>query len=168
MPEGNDGNMVREANTSRAGHVQGAEPLRVWRAEETWQRAGAYYVRIEAMARKHGIPLDREFDGHDTPDTRYILVTDRGFPVATARLYPLDGTRMMIGRVVVLPDWRRRGIGTMTVSEAEAWAGELGFARACVDSRDNKVAFYEQMGYTVCGEMTEGDTFRCIRMEKEL
>ena len=27
---------------------------------------------------------------------------------------------------------------------------------------------YEQMGYEVCGEAVDGDTFRCIRMEKDL
>ena len=30
------------------------------------------------------------------------------------------------------------------------------------------VALMSQMGYEVCGEMVDGDTFRCIRMEKEL
>ncbi|MBQ7507897.1 MAG: hypothetical protein IJT52_01045 [Spirochaetales bacterium] len=62
----------------------------VLRAEETWQRAGAYYVRIHGMARQHSITLRREFDDHDTPETKYIVLTDGGFPVATCRLYGLD------------------------------------------------------------------------------
>ena len=84
----------------------------VLRAAETWQRAGAYYVRIQAMAKKHHIPLRQEFDSHDTPDTKYIVVTDDGFPIATARMYPLDGHSMMIGRVVVLPEYRRQGVAS--------------------------------------------------------
>ena len=140
----------------------------ILRASETWQQAGAYYVRIQAMARKHHISLRQEFDEHDGPDTKYIVVTDQDFPIATARMYPLDDRRMMIGRVVVLPEYRRQGIGTMVVRECERWAEELGFSKAVVESRDNKVAFYEQMLYEVCGEMTEGDTFRCVRMEKDL
>ena len=72
--------------------------LAVLRATETWQQAGAYYVRIQAMAKKHHIPLRAEFDGHDGPDTRYVVVTDDDFPVATARIYPLDSQRVMIGR----------------------------------------------------------------------
>ena len=138
------------------------------RATETWQQAGAYYVRIQAMAKKHRIPLRQEFDEHDGPDTRYIVITDNDFPIATARMYPLDEKRMMIGRVVVLPEYRRQGIGTMVVSECEVWAEELGFSKAVVESRDNKVAFYEQMLYEVCGEVVDGETFRCIRMEKDL
>ena len=140
----------------------------ILRASETWQQAGAYYVRIQAMARKHHISLRQEFDEHDGPDTKYIVVTDQDFPIATARMYPLDDRRMMIGRVVVLPEYRRQGIGTMVVRECERWAEELGFSKTVVESRDNKVAFYEQMLYEVCGEMTEGDTFRCVRMEKDL
>ena len=138
------------------------------RATETWQQAGAYYVRIQAMAKKHHITLRQKFDEHDNPDTKYIVITDNDFPIATARMYPLDERRMMIGRVVVLPEYRRLGIGTMVVSECEVWAEELGYSKAVVESRDNKVEFYEQMLYEVCGEAVDGDTFRCIRMEKDL
>ena len=83
-------------------------------------------------------------------------------------MYPLDESRMMIGRVVVLPEYRRQGIGTMVVSECEVWAEELGYSKTVVDSRENKVGFYEQMLYEACGEAVDGDTFRCIRMEKDL
>ena len=142
--------------------------LAVLRAEETWQQAGAYYVRIQAMAKKHHIPLRREFDEHDTPDTKYIVILDSDFPVATARLYPLDAHSVMIGRVVVLPEYRRQGIGTLVVRECEKWAEEMGYTRSVVESRDNKVDFYLQMGYEIRGEAADGVTFRCIRMEKEL
>lgn len=140
----------------------------VIRATELWQQAGAYYMRIQAMARKHHIPLREEFDEHDAPDTRYIVVTDDVLPIATARMYPLEDGGMMIGRVVVLPEYRRQGVGTMVVRECEAWARELGCRKTVLESRDNKVAFYRQMGYVVRGEPVDGDTFRCIRMEKEL
>ena len=140
----------------------------VIRAEETWQQAGAYYVRIKAMAKKHHISLRQEFDEHDTPDTKYIVITEDDFPIATARMYPIDDKSMMIGRVVVLPEYRHLGIGTMVVSECETWAEELGFSRTVVESRDNKIEFYEQLGYSIDGEPVQGDTFLCIRMIKNL
>lgn len=96
------------------------------------------------------------------------MVTDQDFPIATARMYPLDQKRMIIGRVVVLPEYRHQGIGTMVVSECEVWAEDLHYEKTVVDSRENKAAFYEQMGYEVCEEAVEGETFRCIRMEKDL
>ena len=80
--------------------------IKVIRAIETWQQAGAYYVRIQGMARQHNITLRREFDEHDTPDTKYIVLTDDEFPVATCRFYEIDDASAMIGRVVVLPEYR--------------------------------------------------------------
>ena len=148
--------------------IQELPGMEIIRAEEVWQQAGAYYVRIQAMAKKHHITLRQEFDGHDGPETKYIVVTDNDFPIATARMYPLDNSRMMIGRVVVLPEYRRMGIGTMVVDACEEWAEELRFSKTVVESRDNKVEFYEQMGYEICGEAADGETFRCVRMEKDL
>lgn len=143
--------------------------MEIIRATKTAEQAGAYYVRIQAMARKHQIPLNIEFDEHDTPATKYIVVVDDFLPVATCRLYAIDDERMMLGRIVVLPEYRHHGLGTLVVKEAEKWAKEMDFKTAIVESRDNKIHFYETLGYTA--DFTEkiiGDTFTCYRMEKKL
>ncbi len=143
--------------------------MEILRATTTAGRAGAYYVRIQAMARKHQIPLDVEFDEHDTPDTKYIVAVDNYLPIATCRLYAIDDAKVMLGRIVVLPEYRHQGIGTLVVREAETWARELGFTTAVVESRDNKIPFYESMGYVADMERKiEGETFTCFRMEKNL
>ena len=143
--------------------------MEILRATTTAGRAGAYYVRIQAMARKHQIPLDVEFDEHDTPDTKYIVAVDNYLPIATCRLYAIDDAKVMLGRIVVLPEYRHQGIGTLVVKEAETWAKELGFTTAIVESRDNKIPFYESMGYVVdMKQKIEGETFTCFRMEKNL
>ena len=143
--------------------------MEIIRATKTAQQAAAYYVRIQAMARKHRIPLDVEFDAHDTPDTRYIVVVDDFLPVATCRLYGLDAQRVMLGRIVVLPEYRHQGLGTLVVEEAEKWAREMGYTTAVLESRDNKIPFYEKLGY-VADMRTPivGETFTCYRMEKPL
>ena len=143
--------------------------IQVIRASETWQQAGAYYVRIQGMARQHGITLRREFDEHDGPDTKYIVLTDGDFPVATCRFYPLDAASAMIGRVVVLPEYRAQGLGRRLMGEMEAWLSALGYTRAVVESRDVAMAFYQKLGYAVTdAALIHGDTFDCIRMEKAL
>lgn len=143
--------------------------MKIIRATKTAEQAGAYYVRIQAMARKHQIPLAVEFDEHDTPDTKYIVVIDDFLPVATCRLYGMDDERIMLGRIVVLPEYRHRGIGTLVVKEAEKWAKEMGFTTAVLESRDNKIRFYEVMGYVAdYSKVIIGDTFKCYRMEKKL
>ena len=143
--------------------------MEVIRATKTAEQAGAYYVRIQAMAVKHHITLYQEFDEHDTPETKYIVITDDVLPVATCRLYPLDTEAVMLGRVVVLPEYRHQGLGSRVVREAEKWAWELGFHKAVLESRENKVGFYQKLGYAadplqvICNE-----TFTCIHMEKPL
>lgn len=143
--------------------------MQIIRATKTAQQAGAYYVRIQAMARKHQIPLEVEFDEHDTPETKYIVVVDDYLPVATCRMYVIDQQHVMLGRIVVLPEYRHKGLGTLVVKEAEQWARELGYLTAVLESRDNKIPFYETMGYVIADpNMIVGDTFTCIRMEKQL
>ena len=139
------------------------------RATETWQQAGAYYVRIQAMAKKHHIRLREEFDALDGPGMKYIVALDDDFPVATARLYPISETEAMIGRVVVLPEYRHQGLGSQVMAACEEWIKELGFRTAVLESRDNKTEFYKKLGYRITGDaFIDGDTFRCIRMEKNL
>ena len=143
--------------------------IQVIRATQTWQQAGAYYVRIQGMARQHGITMRREFDEHDTPNTEYIVLTVDDFPVATCRFYELDECRAMIGRVVVLSEYRGMGLGRRTVLEAEKWLKEKGYSVAVIESRDVAVEFYKKIGYAVTDEnIIHGDTFDCIRMEKQL
>lgn len=140
----------------------------ILRATEVWQLAGAWYVRIQAMAKEHHVPLRQAFDKHDTPNAKYIVVTDSDFPIATARMVPLNERRVMIDRVAVLPEYRRQGIGTMVVCECEVWAEELGHSAAVVESREDEVPFYEQMLYEPCGEAADEAAPRRVRMEKDL
>lgn len=143
--------------------------IRVIRADSLAHRAGAFYVRIQGMGRAHHISLEAEFDEHDGEGTNYILAEDDGFPAATCRFYALDGGAAMIGRVVVLPEYRGRGLGRTVVLEAEKWLSDLGFEKAVVESRDVAVEFYKKLGYKVTdGTLLHGPTFDCIRMEKDL
>ena len=74
-----------------------------------------------------------------------------------------------VGRIVVLPEYRHQGLGTLVVQEAEKWAKELGFTTAVLESRDNKTRFYETMGYVAdYSQKIVGETFTCYKMEKQL
>ena len=143
--------------------------LEIIRAVTTAQRAGAYYVRIQAMAKRYHITLEQEFDEHDTPDTKYIVLLDDGLPVATCRLYPEDEAHMMLGRIVVLPEYRGRGCGRMVVEAAERWARDLGYQVSVLESRMEKTGFYERLGYHIdSGDVIHGEIFDCVRMERPL
>ena len=143
--------------------------IEVLRAEAEWQRAGAYSVRIQGMNRQHHIPLREEFDEHDGNGTRYIVLLDDGYPVATCRFYETGAGRVVLGRVVVLPEYRGRGLGRRVVEEAERWIRELGFAEVAIDSRIVAIPFYKKLGYAVVDEsVIKSGAFDCVRMCKKI
>ena len=143
--------------------------IEILRASEEWQRAGAYSVRIQGMNRQHHISLREEFDGHDGEGTRYIVLLDDGYPVATCRFYELKPDRVMIGRVVVLPEYRGQHMGHRVIREAEQWIRELGYSIIEIESRTVAVDFYRKLGYeSVDGTVVQSGVFACIRMEKRL
>lgn len=145
------------------------ENIKVLRAEEEWARAGAYSVRIQGMNRQHNISLREEFDDKDSDGTRYIVLLDEGYPVATCRFYEISEKEVTLGRVVVLPEYRGKGLGQYVISEAEKWIKELGYESVHIDSRTVAVEFYSKLGYeTVDSSVIRSGVFDCITMRKNL
>ena len=139
----------------------------VIRAEEEWQRAGAYSVRVQGMNRQHHISLREEFDEHDTDGTHYIVLLDDGYPIATCRFYEISAIAVILGRVVVLPEYRGKSIGRKVVDEAEKWIKELGYDEIIIDSRVEVVSFYEKLGYvSIDGSLIKSGNSDCTRMHK--
>ena len=170
------GNMVSFKSSEDSGAFSSYEEydfdprtVQVVRATTLAEQTGAYYVRIEAMARQYKIKAEQEFDRYDGPDTRYIVLKDRDFPVATCRLIPVERRTWLLGRVVVLEAYRGCGLGRRVITEAEAWIRELGGSKCILDARDTAVGFYEKLGYSVDkSRITYGEIFTCIRVEKDL
>lgn len=143
------------------------EELEVMRAEEEWQRAGAYSVRIQGMNRQYHISLRDEFDEHDREGTKYIVLLYQGYPIATCRFYEIGGNAVTIGRVVVLPEYREQHLGERVIREAESWIRELGYKEIIVDSRTVAVGFYEKLGYEkISDEVYMSGAFECVKMRK--
>lgn len=145
------------------------DSIKVLRAEEEWARAGAYSVRIQGMNRQHNISLREEFDEFDCDGTRYIVLLDDGYPVATCRFYEISEKEVTLGRVVVLPEYRGKGLGRKVISEAEKWIKELGYESVHIDSRTVAVDFYSGLGYSkVNNKIIQSGVFECITMRKLL
>jgi GNAT superfamily N-acetyltransferase len=143
--------------------------MEVLRAEAEWQRAGAYSVRIEGMNRQHHITLREEFDEHDCEGTKYIVLLDDGYPVATCRFYEVEDSLVDLGRVVVLPEYRGRKLGALVVNEAEKWIKELGYKEIKIESRLEAIGFYEKLGYShVDDSVIKSGNFDCVKMNKML
>lgn len=143
--------------------------MKIIRVTRECERAGAYYVRMQAMMRKHQIPLDAEVDSHDGENCNYILALDDIYPVATCRWFGIDAESAEVGRVVVLPEYRGQHLGQAVVAAAEQWMREAGFKKVCISSRVGLEGFYEKMDYRFNENgKAHHDTFQCVYMEKSL
>lgn len=143
--------------------------MQVIRTESLWQRAGVYYVRTQAMVKGFKVPLEKEFDDGDTPDTKYILILDDVVPVATCRLHISGEKDGKIERVAVLEEYRKKGVGRKLIRAAEEWLAELGIDRVVITSRDEAVGFYEALGYQAdYSRIEKGGVFDVIYTEKKL
>lgn len=141
----------------------------VVRVNELWQRAGVYYVRTEAMVKGFNIPLDKEFDQHDTPETQYVLILDGVFPVAACRLHRVDDNTAKIERVCVLENYRGKGTGKILIRAAEDWLKEMGVKKVIITSRDEAVGFYEKLGYKAdWNKVVDTGIFVIVHTDKEI
>ena len=121
------------------------------------------------MDKQYHISVREEFDEHDGADSKYIVLADEGYPIATCRFYELDKQSVLIGRVVVLPEYRGKELGRRVISEAEKWIRELDYKDIYLDSRVVAVGFYEKLGYAaVDNKIIQSWKFDCRRMHKEL
>ena len=153
----------------KTNKVENMKRYNAIRAIETWQRAGAYFVRIQGMNRQYHIALQDEFDEHDGNESKYIVLLDDEYPVATCRFYELDNSTVLVGRVVVLTEYRGKHLGARVINEAEKWIAELGYTEIFIDARLEATGFYEKLGYSKTDEKVfKSWKFDCTRMYKSL
>ena len=121
-------------------------------------------IRAGVFVDEQGVPAELECDGRDA-DAMHFLATDEvGNPVGVARLLA-DG---QIGRIAVLPAFRRRGIGRRLLDLALDAARARGDGRvwlhAQIDARD----LYLQAGFRIVGERFMEAGIPHVAMERDL
>jgi predicted GNAT family N-acyltransferase len=114
-----------------------------------WKKARVHAapIRFAVFVEEQGVPLDIELDYQDVLSV-HALVFDRERPVATGRLLP-DGH---IGRMAVLKDWRRRGIGALMLNSLLQRAKERGYTEVALSAQVQAVPFYRAHGFTPEGD----------------
>jgi len=94
------------------------------------------------------VPREEEWDGRDD-DCWHWLATDLAeIPIGTCRLLP-DG---QIGRMAVLSNFRRRGVGAALLKASIKKAGHLGLKQVYLHAQSHAMSFYEQLGFKEKGK----------------
>jgi predicted GNAT family N-acyltransferase len=116
----------------------------------SWEKARvlAAPIRFTVFVEEQGVPREIELDEHDAASIHVVAFED-GKPVATGRLLP-DGH---IGRMAVLKDWRRRGVGALMLKALVQRAKERGDTQVVLSAQVQAVPFYREHGFVAEGNV---------------
>ena len=121
-------------------------------------------IRNAVFVDEQGVPPELECDGRDVDANHFLATDEAGHPVGTARLLA-DG---QIGRIAVLPAFRRRGIGrrllTLAVDAARARGERRVWLHAQIEARE----LYLQAGFRIEGEQFMEAGIPHVAMERDL
>jgi predicted GNAT family N-acyltransferase len=132
------------------------EVLRVTTLDEMQQ---ALAVRRRVFIEEQRVPEDLEIDEHDADPATittalHVLARLQGEPIATGRLLlaPYDG-HLHIGRVAVLSEQRRLGVGRTVMLALHDLARETNAKSIRLAAQLHAIGFYERLGYTAHGDV---------------
>jgi predicted GNAT family N-acyltransferase/CheY-like chemotaxis protein len=129
-----------------------------WEADLAALRA----VREQVFLVEQQIPPDEEWDALDAK-SHHVLARDRnGRPIGTGRLTP----KHMIGRMAVLAEWRRKGVGEAIMHVLLEQARALHYPLIELHAQSHAIAFYAKLGFKPYGDGFDecGIAHRMMRM----
>ncbi|GAB3026091.1 ElaA protein [Nocardioides flavus (ex Wang et al. 2016)] len=137
--------------------VAGAADLPVRTAYEVWR------LRQDVFVVEQDCPYP-DLDGRDLEDgTRHVvLLDDDGAVTGTLRVLD-DGDAARIGRVVVAPSGRGRGLAALMMDEAMALCGDR---EVRLDAQAGLAGFYEAYGFEVAGPAFDEDGILHVPMRR--
>jgi predicted GNAT family N-acyltransferase len=105
-------------------------------------------IRLQVFVEEQRVPLELEWDGEDERCEHALAYSPEHTPIGTGRLLP-DGR---IGRLAVLPDWRRQGAGSALLEYFLELARKRGFVVVTLHAQTRATAFYARHGFKAHGE----------------
>ena len=137
--------------------VAGFDELPVRTAYDVWR------LRQQVFVVEQDCPYP-DLDGRDLEDpTRHlVLLDDEGAVIGTLRVLD-DGGWSRIGRVVVAPAARGRGLAAVMMDEAMALCGDR---EVRLDAQTGLTAFYEGYGFVVTGPEFDEDGVMHVPMSR--
>ncbi len=124
---------------------------RVTKESPKWLFKAYDFARTDAFVFGQNIPISVEYS-HDEPigdDYKAVVIVDDNKPVAGCKVsfpFPEVGK---IGRVCVIREYQRKGVGKILINEAEKWIREYGAEKIVINSQDRAQKFYEKQGYNL-------------------
>ena len=123
-------------------------------------------VRFTVFVDEQKVPAELEMDDRDGGCLHWLARDAAGAAVGTVRLdVEKDGK---VGRLAVLAEARRRGVGRALMEQLHTAARERGLAKVWCHAQTAAVPFYRRVGYRVISEPFDEAGIEHVTMERDL
>ena len=126
--------------------------LNIRKAKNSSDFSKLFEIRRKVYVDELNVPIELEFDEYDKTAFHFVVEVD-DFIVGTARLVMLgfDGN---IGRVCILKEFRKKGLGTKLMTSIIHASTNMGLDRLIVEAKVDALSFYKKIGF-----VTEGNEY---------
>jgi len=105
-------------------------------------------IREEVFVREQNVPAELEWDGLDEGCRHALALSRSGDAIGCGRLLP-NGH---LGRMSVLPQWRKQKVGTALIEALLDEARSRGYKQVDVDAQTYAIPFYHKFGFVEHGQ----------------
>jgi predicted GNAT family N-acyltransferase len=114
-------------------------------------------VRRAVFIEEQLVPEEMEWEDRDAVCDWFLARSEGAGVLGIARLVPEGLTGLsagvgVVGRMAVLPDWRRRGVGSALLRAALARARQRHMRQVVLHAQTQALAFYQRHGFVPQGE----------------
>ncbi len=131
----------------------------------------ACYIRRKVFVLEQRFSEELEFDSID-PKAWHVVMTSGGKPVGTGRLFirnPRHPSVFTIGRLAVLPEYRKTGAGRLILEYLEQEATRLGATKLVLCAQVRAEGFYKKCGYSrMLRPLTDDEGVPHVYMKKNI
>ncbi|MGA8864034.1 MAG: GNAT family N-acetyltransferase [Gallionella sp.] len=105
-------------------------------------------IREAVFIREQGVPAELEWDGLDESARHALALSHQGDAIGCGRMFA-DGH---IGRIAVLPQWRKQKVGTAIMEALLDYARAHDYKQVDVDAQTYAMPFYRSFGFIEQGK----------------
>ncbi|SKA06887.1 Predicted N-acyltransferase, GNAT family [Pilibacter termitis] len=126
-------------------------------------------IRYHVFVEEQKVPSSMEIDKDEAYCVHFVLYSDTNIPLGTVRFLPNEEEKTVIlQRLAVLAEHRKKGYGALLIQAVEEFAKELHFPEITLHAQLHAFEFYQKLGYVPFGEEFEEAGIRHISMKKAI
>lgn len=120
-------------------------------------------IRETVFIKEQHVPVELEWDEHDSECIHLLAINDSGEPIGTARMLS-DGH---IGRIAVMPEWRRQGVGSAMLLRLVEMARLQSLPKVILYAQTVAIPFYQQHHFEIISDefMDAGIPHRAMSLQ---